>query len=49
MQSQQVKAVDIVRKRMKELAAGKIDYGKPLIRFSTDKVELEVLVTTLLT
>ncbi len=43
MQSQQIKAVNTVRKRMKELAAGKIDYGKPLLRFSTDKVELEVL------
>ena len=32
-----------MRKRMKELAAGMIDYGKPLLRFSTDKVELEVL------
>lgn len=32
-----------MRKRIKELAAGKIDYGKPLLRFSTDKVEMEVL------
>lgn len=32
-----------MRKRMQELAGGKIDYAGPILKFSTDKVEIEVL------
>ena len=32
-----------MRKRIQQLARGKFEYAKPLLRFSTDKIEIEVL------